>query len=65
MQHPKKVIKSDSNMKSDFATTDAQKVKQEIQNDVRAGQGAMTSREAGACEIKNTFLTCIFIFFIS
>ena len=35
-------------MKSDFATTDAQKVKQEIQNDVRTGQGAMTSREAGA-----------------
>ena len=52
-------------MKSDFATTDAQKVKQEIQNDVRAGQGAMTSREAGQCEIKNTFLTCIFSLFIS
>ncbi|MED0826932.1 hypothetical protein [Bacillus pacificus] len=48
MQYPKKAIKSASNMKPDFATTDAQKVKQEIQNDVRAGQGAMTSREAGA-----------------
>ncbi|MDA2169243.1 hypothetical protein [Bacillus pacificus] len=49
MQHHKKVIeKSGSVMKPDFAETDAQKVKQEIQNDVRAGQGAMTSREAGA-----------------
>ncbi|UNL86828.1 hypothetical protein [Priestia koreensis] len=28
--------------------TDAQKVKQEIQQDVNAGQGAMTSREAGS-----------------
>ena len=28
--------------------TDAQKVKQEIQKDVSEGQGAMTSREAGA-----------------
>ncbi|WP_163538427.1 hypothetical protein [Gracilibacillus sp. YIM 98692] len=28
--------------------TDAQKVKQQIQRDVREGQGAMTSREAGA-----------------
>ena len=52
-------------MKSDFATTDAQKVKQEIQNDVRAGQGAMTSERLGQCEIKNTFLTCIFSLFIS
>lgn len=31
-----------------FAGTDAQQVKQQIQKDVRAGQGAMTSREAGA-----------------
>lgn len=30
------------------AVTDAQKVKQEIINDVNNGQGAMTSREAGA-----------------
>ncbi|GAM15091.1 hypothetical protein [Mesobacillus selenatarsenatis] len=28
--------------------TDAEKVKQQIQKDVAAGQGAMTSREAGA-----------------
>ncbi|MCC3646821.1 hypothetical protein JGK52_09025 [Cytobacillus oceanisediminis] len=28
--------------------TDPQKVKQEIQKDVSRGQGAMTSREAGA-----------------
>lgn len=49
MQHNKKAIeKSSSIMKSNFAETDAQKVKQEIQNDVREGQGAMTSREAGA-----------------
>ncbi|MCH6267713.1 hypothetical protein [Neobacillus citreus] len=37
-----------SMMKPEFAGTDAQKVKQEIQKDVSAGQGAMTSREAGA-----------------
>ncbi|MBW3496105.1 hypothetical protein [Bacillus sp. FDAARGOS_1420] len=37
-----------SNMKRKFAGTDAQKVKQEIQKDVSQGQGAMTSREAGA-----------------
>ncbi|WP_170959885.1 hypothetical protein [Bacillus cereus] len=49
MQHHKKTIeKSDAIMKPNFAETDAQKVKQEIQNDVREGQGAMTSREAGA-----------------
>lgn len=35
-------------MKPDFAGTDAQKVKQEIQKDVSQGEGAMTSREAGA-----------------
>lgn len=35
-------------MKPEFAGTDAQKVKQEIQKDVSLGQGAMTSREAGA-----------------
>ncbi|MCR2823534.1 hypothetical protein [Lederbergia panacisoli] len=34
--------------KPKFAGTDAQKVKQEIQTDVKNGQGAMTSREAGA-----------------
>ncbi|MGF9860020.1 hypothetical protein ACU3L3_10075 [Priestia endophytica] len=35
-------------IKPEFARTDAQKVKQEIQKDVSEGQGAMTSREAGA-----------------
>ncbi|WP_176397842.1 hypothetical protein [Bacillus cereus] len=44
----KSIQKSGSNMKSNVAGTDAQKVKQEIQSDVSAGQGAMTSREAGA-----------------
>ncbi|WP_185148013.1 hypothetical protein [Peribacillus simplex] len=34
--------------KPQFSGTDAQKVKQEIQKDVSEGQGAMTSREAGA-----------------
>lgn len=49
MQHNKKAVeKSSSIMKPNFAETDAQKVKQQIQNDVREGQGAMTSREAGA-----------------
>jgi hypothetical protein len=35
-------------LKPEFAGTDTQKVKQEIQKDVSEGQGAMTSREAGA-----------------
>lgn len=35
-------------MKPEFAGTNAQKVKQEIQKDINEGQGAMTSREAGA-----------------
>ena len=35
-------------MKPEFAGTDAQKVKQEIQKDLSEGQGAITSREAGA-----------------
>ena len=35
-------------MKPEFAGTDAQQVKQQIQKDVSEGQGAMTSREAGA-----------------
>ncbi|GHI00340.1 hypothetical protein [Neobacillus kokaensis] len=38
----------DSIMKPEFSGTNPQKVKQEIQKDVSAGQGAMTSREAGA-----------------
>ncbi|WP_165786763.1 hypothetical protein [Heyndrickxia camelliae] len=45
-QHPKE--KLDSIMKPEFAGTDALQVKQEIKKDVSAGQGAMTSREAGA-----------------
>jgi len=43
-------VNSGSIMKPEFAGTDPQKVKQEIQEDVRAGQGAMTSREAGAMQ---------------
>jgi hypothetical protein len=39
---------SGSIMKPEFAGTDAQKVKQEIQKDVSEGQGSMTSREAGS-----------------
>lgn len=35
-------------MTPEFVGTNAQKVKQEIQKDVSEGQGAMTSREAGA-----------------
>lgn len=38
----------DAIMTPKVAGTDPQKVKQEIQNDVSQGQGAMTSREAGA-----------------
>lgn len=45
-QQPK--MNSGNIMKPEFAGTDAQKVKQEIQKDVSEGQGAMTSREAGA-----------------
>ncbi|MED4204929.1 hypothetical protein [Neobacillus mesonae] len=37
-----------SNLKPEFTGTNPQKVKQEIQKDVSQGQGAMTSREAGA-----------------
>ncbi|MEK4544333.1 hypothetical protein [Bacillus sp. FSL R5-0585] len=49
MQRDKKDIDTTGSiMKLNFAETDANKVKQEIQNDVREGQGAMTSREAGA-----------------
>jgi len=35
-------------MQTDVAGTEPQKVKQEIAKDVSQGQGAMTSREAGA-----------------
>ncbi|MGJ9458341.1 hypothetical protein [Oceanobacillus sp. CF4.6] len=49
MQQGKKAKENLSSiMKPEFAGTDAQKVKQEIQKDVSEGQGAMTSREAGA-----------------
>lgn len=37
-----------SNMNQKTTGTDPQKVKQEIQRDVSQGEGAMTSREAGA-----------------
>jgi len=37
-----------SSMKPGFDGTDAKKVKQEIEKDISEGQGAMTSREAGA-----------------
>lgn len=41
-----------SNIGLGFAGTDAKKVKQEIQRDLEVGQGAMTSREAGAMRDK-------------
>jgi hypothetical protein len=41
-------VNSGSNMQPGYSGTDAVKVKQQIQKDVAAGQGAMTSREAGA-----------------
>jgi hypothetical protein len=45
-QQPKEGL--GSIMKPNFAGTDAQEVKGEIQKDVSQGQGAMTSREAGS-----------------
>ncbi|MEK3889829.1 hypothetical protein [Bacillus sp. FSL K6-3431] len=49
MQQDKQAQKNlSSSMKPGFAGTDAEKVKQEIQKDISEGQGAMTSREAGA-----------------
>lgn len=47
-QKPQGKQNMSSIMKPEFAGTDTQKVKQEIQKDVSQGQGAMTSREAGA-----------------
>ena len=47
-QQAKENLGSGSTMKSGYTGTDAQKVKQEIRKDVSEGQGAMTSREAGA-----------------
>ncbi|MEH7383796.1 hypothetical protein V7147_00080 [Bacillus sp. JJ1521] len=37
-----------NNAQTNVTGTNPQKVKQEIQTDVSQGQGAMTSREAGA-----------------
>ncbi|MDM5238811.1 hypothetical protein QUF83_22460 [Bacillus cereus] len=48
LNHNKAKENSGSILKHDFVGTDANKVKQEIQKDVSEGQGAMTSREAGA-----------------
>ncbi|WP_346818105.1 hypothetical protein [Bacillus paramobilis] len=48
LNHNKAKENSGSILKSDFVGTDANKVKKEIQKDVSEGQGAMTSREAGA-----------------
>lgn len=48
LNHNKAKANSGSILKPDFVGTDANKVKQEIQKDVSEGQGAMTSREAGA-----------------
>ncbi|MBT2680453.1 hypothetical protein J7E38_15690 [Bacillus sp. ISL-35] len=48
MQQDQQNAKSDNATTPGFAGTDAQQVKQQIQKDVQAGQGAMTSREAGA-----------------
>jgi len=49
MQQDKQAKKNlNSSLKPGFAGTDAKKVKQEIQEDVKEGQGAMTSGEAGA-----------------
>lgn len=39
---------SDSVMQPGYSGTDAEQVKQQIQRDIAAGQGAMTSREAGS-----------------
>ena len=47
-QQAKENLGSVSILRPEFAGTDAQKVKQEIQKDVSEGQGAMTTREAGA-----------------
>ncbi|MEH7343531.1 hypothetical protein V7122_06615 [Bacillus sp. JJ1532] len=47
-QQANKNLGSGSKMQSGLAGTDPQKVKQEIRKDVSEGQGAMTSREAGA-----------------
>lgn len=39
---------SGSMVQPGYSGTDAKQVKQQIQKDVAAGQGAMTSREAGS-----------------
>ena len=47
-QHQSAKEKAGFTEKPAASATNAQKVKQEIQKDVSEGQGAMTSREAGA-----------------
>ncbi|MDP4085527.1 MAG: hypothetical protein Q8934_13065 [Bacillota bacterium] len=47
-QDQKAKVNLSSITKPEFAGTNAQKVKEEIQKDVSEGQGSMTSREAGA-----------------
>ncbi|SFM34864.1 hypothetical protein SAMN04487943_11466 [Gracilibacillus orientalis] len=48
MQQDNKAKMKGSITEPEFSRTDAQKVRQEIQKDVSEGQGAITSREAGA-----------------
>ncbi|MFP7298344.1 hypothetical protein [Neobacillus niacini] len=50
--HPKQPDRNNMNsiIRPEYAGTDPQKVKQQIQKDVSQGQGAMTSREAGAMQ---------------
>ena len=52
MQKHKSYKNPGSVMKPVFAGTDAQKVKQVIQCDVRAGRGAMTSRSGGNTRLR-------------
>lgn len=47
MSKNKKAKQNSNNMNPQFAGTDPLKVKKEIQRDVKNGQGAITSREAG------------------
>lgn len=47
MNHRQSTKNLDSIMNPEYAGTNPQKVKQDIQKDVSEGQGAMTSREAG------------------
>ncbi|WP_198158868.1 hypothetical protein [Robertmurraya korlensis] len=49
-QNPQSKKNFDSIMKPEYAGTNPQKVKDEIQKDVNQGKGAMTSREAGSMQ---------------